>query len=271
MVAAIRIETDDVIGIEEFCETIEDNFDFSDREQLPAAAPLLRKLSNNKDLFRKAALDTLKAVLEKPQINVTPASMVLSPARHSSFLVRANLWPVLRPGAPQSTRETFSYDLKHDHTFSFATTNYFGPGYRTDIWQNPAASRRALNVGDVADLSYQGEFLLADGLVLCFDRLTDVHVQHPPEADSVSLNLVVSESQEYSLPQHVFARDSGEVIGYPNGSPLRNKLIFTKLLSASEDPEIAEVVGWATRRVDCDVHRAALQEAHTRITDRISK
>jgi hypothetical protein len=268
MVTKLHIITNESIELDDFCDHIEQNFDLSDRQQFLAAAPALRKLANNKELFRRAALQTLKAALDPDGFNIAPAYMILNDHRPSKFTVRANLWPALRPGAWQETRDIFSYDLKHDHTFTFLTANYFGPGYTTKVWVNPHAGLQAMKIGDIADLQYQGEFQLCDDTLLFFERFTDVHIQLPPVADSVSLNLVLRDPEETMYPQHAFETDSGKVVAYPNGSPLKNKLIFARLLATSDDPELADVLDWAAHKETSRVHREALLSAKDQILAR---
>ena len=270
MVTAVHIRTDESIEIDEFCETVAAGHDLSDRDEFLEAAPLLRKLANNKALFRRAALQTLKHAFEDPQVSVAPAYVVLSDFKYSDFTVRANLWPVLQPEVAESTRTLFSYDLKHDHTFSFLTANYFGPGYVTKIWTNPDASTEAMKIGDVANLVYQGEYQLTPDLILFFERLKDVHVQFPPAADSVSLNLVVNDPAERTYPQHAFELETGKIIGYPNGSPLRNKLVFMRLLGNSDDPNLIDILDWAVKRETVQVSREAITEARERIRARLA-
>ncbi|MBT2543060.1 hypothetical protein J7E99_20695 [Streptomyces sp. ISL-44] len=56
----------------------------------------------------------------------------------TDYMVRANIWLPPTGMDPRQEQVLHSYELAHDHPFSFLTVGYFGPGYETTIWEyNP--------------------------------------------------------------------------------------------------------------------------------------
>src|SRR5262249_50680818 len=84
----------------------------------------------------------------------------------------------------------FSYQIPHDHNFSFLTVGYWGAGYETAIYEYDR-SRVSGRAGEPVQLSFLERTTLPRGKVMFYRALTDVHCQEPPEEFSISLNLVL--------------------------------------------------------------------------------
>ena len=83
--------------------------------------------------------------------------------------------------------------LAHSHTSELLTVGYWGPGYETEIWEcDPEAIRAGGDsIGAPVDLTYRGRFQLHQGTVLHYRAFRDLHVQFPPSAYSISVNLIL--------------------------------------------------------------------------------
>lgn len=136
MAISTYCSTDDIIEIDEFIEYVETEVDLDDEDSLVAAATMLQALANNK----RALIEIFNHDLLSYDINAgasySQSSSVLGVGRYKNFVIRANLWPSNRAVSMRTVEDSlFSYELPHNHNFSFLTANYFGPGYITDIWE----------------------------------------------------------------------------------------------------------------------------------------
>lgn len=131
--------------------------------------------------------------------------MLLAGERGEDAYLRVNFWPAIAQDAPDRAKVSlvYSYGIPHDHGFSFVTTNYFGPGYITDLYDYDYTTTRGV-VGEGVHLTPAGTVTLSDGVGLYFKAGRDVHVQHPPSALTVSLNLMIYRKGDRSRDQFYF-------------------------------------------------------------------
>src|SRR5262249_58797067 len=90
--------------------------------------------------------------------------------------VRANIWHP-RGQEPPTARvagEMSLYGLPHDHAFSFLTVGYWGPGYRTAIYEYDR-QRVVGRIGEAVDLTFLEETTLPIGKVMYYRACPDVH------------------------------------------------------------------------------------------------
>ncbi|TNH42454.1 hypothetical protein [Photorhabdus luminescens] len=117
--------------------------------------------------------------------DVQPPTFILYSERR--FAIRMVLW--LPPG-PQSAPAPFSWLEPHDHNFDFLTTNFFGDGYTTRLYEYDYNSVDGAEGEEVA-MNYFGEQMLSPGKVIFFFRSKDMHIQFPPPNLSVSINIII--------------------------------------------------------------------------------
>ncbi|PVF10538.1 hypothetical protein DBO95_30145, partial [Yersinia pestis] len=87
---------------------------------------------------------------------------------------------VIPPGH-QASAIPFSYKVAHDHAFDLMTVGFFGPGYRTSLYEfdyNEPIQR----TDGLTQLSYKGEMYLRENEVIYYFANKDVHIQHEPES-----------------------------------------------------------------------------------------
>jgi len=180
------------IGLTECTERLaERGFDPADEDSLLAAACNLRQLGNDSTFLGDILIDELKRRCE-PDPEATaygPQTLILARPGSQVFL-RANIWPspdehVLRA----SGAAPFYFDVPHDHNFSFLTLGYFGPGYWSDYYEYDFESVAGY-AGEPVDLRFIERSRLEHGKLMLYRAHRDVHVQHPADAMSVSLNVM---------------------------------------------------------------------------------
>ncbi|PSH12430.1 hypothetical protein B7R74_20310 [Yersinia pseudotuberculosis] len=115
------------------------------------------------------------------------------------YTIRLMLWI---PPEHQAGTVPLSYNIAHDHTVDLMTVGFFGPGYRTSLYEfdyNEPIQR----TDGLTRLDYKGEMYLRENEVIYYFANKDVHIQHEPESLSVSLNLVISKP-DTSVRQTIF-------------------------------------------------------------------
>lgn len=204
----LLVHVDDVISLDEFRKRVLDKVDPNDADSLASIALDLRALANDRELIvRQIGKDI--GSWQRPEFAMYSAqSCILD--RFGPFTVRANLWPSTI-STPRE-RDALSYNAYHDHNFSFATTNLYGPGYTTELYEY-----RLLNgsgeVGDKVSLLALGERRLSKGSVVIYRKGVDMHAQIPPSLPSASLNLIINDDDVIFSDQFYFDPVRGIIVG----------------------------------------------------------
>ena len=197
-------------SLEEVLSTLErSGFHPEDEENLQASARLLARLGNNRDFLA----DLLVAELaqnhrEEQEGNAYGAqSLMLSPPGNGNWFLRANIWPSRDEHAFRASGGApFVYDLPHDHNFHFLTLGYFGPGYWSDYYEYDYAAVTGWS-GEPVDLRFVERARLEPGKVMLYRAHRDVHRQIPPDALSVSINIMHCSGAQGWLDQYAFDLD----------------------------------------------------------------
>lgn len=123
------------------------------------------------------------------------------------FFVRLNLWfPEKESPVAEQIKKYFSIGLLHNHNFPLFTVGLFGPGYTTQLfgWDNVDYG---LKVGDRVEIEFSGQPSLSFGSALLMERDSDFHLQMWPKEFSISLNVIPTAREDYSLCQYVLNDD----------------------------------------------------------------
>lgn len=181
--------------------------DARDEDGLASFGPILAGLARNEAFLADMAIAELKDRHARQQGNAYgPQVMLLHPG-DGRFVVRANFWPARHdPLVRASGTAAFFYDFAHDHNFPFLTCGYFGPGYRSEDYEV---------TGDPAlpgALRSAGQTQLSPGCVMLFRAHRDVHVQHPPESLSVSLNILARDPAQQWRDQYHYDVTRGTIV-----------------------------------------------------------
>lgn len=127
--------------------------------------------------------------------------------------MRANIWPSRDEHLFRASRGgTFVYELPHDHNFDFLTLGYFGPGYWSDYWEYDYEAVSGA-VGEPAGLRFVERSRLEPGKLMHYRAHRDVHSQLPPDALSVSLNVMHAGGAQGWTDQYRFDVGQGTIAG----------------------------------------------------------
>jgi len=191
--------------------------EFTNPDDVASAAGCLAALDANRNFLGDLMVEELKTGHKAiPGENgYGPQAIMLSSARPGFFL-RANIWPSPRDSVFRSSGpESFVYGLPHDHNFDFLTVGHFGPGYGSDYYEYDY-DRVTGVTGEDAHLRFCERSILSRGRILHYRAHRDIHVQLPPEAMSVSLNIVAADPARSWCDQYRFDTGSGAIAGIVN-------------------------------------------------------
>ncbi|MEM7689412.1 MAG: transposase [Pseudomonadota bacterium] len=208
--------SDESCTLPEAVEALADlGFDPRDQDNCEEAAVWLRRLTNNRTFLAERLIDQLAGRAKGGGIapvdsGYGPQAIVLSPLRGGMF-VRANIWPAERDLCFQTSgAKNFVYGVPHDHNFSFLTSGYCGPGYRSDYYEYDYDAVVGYP-GEKAGLRFIERSALHEGKLMLYRAHVDVHSQLPPEALSVSLNIMHVDPAQGWFDQYGFDLERGEI------------------------------------------------------------
>ncbi|MDQ4087042.1 MAG: transposase [Pseudomonadota bacterium] len=190
------------------------SFDPADEESFAAAAPLLKRLANNRDFLADLAIAELKDRCTRQSLENRYSSQVIMLHRASEkFFIRANFWPSERDSVLKASGTSpFFYYTPHDHNFSFLTVGYLGPGYWSEYYEYDYESVVGLP-GEKVDLRFVEKTRLEQGKVMLYRAHRDVHNQLPADDMSVSINIMEASNRLPFLSQYQFDVKKCEVAG----------------------------------------------------------
>lgn len=197
------------LGLADYIDHIRATVDTADTDSVLASADALHALNADEDLLVDHLNQELGDLAAWQSGNPYMGPSLLL-GRGDNFTVRANIWlpPARRSLAEEQTLH--SYDVPHDHTFSFLTTGHFGPGYQTTIWEYDPATVTG-EPGEPVELRLLEHTDLPRGKVMYYRTGRDIHTQHHPPALSVSLNLLIHRPDEPHAQQRFFDTHHGRI------------------------------------------------------------
>jgi len=233
---------DQSCSLPEAIEALADiGFDPRDDASTAEAAKWLRKLTNNREFLGRILLDRLAGRNEDMvESGYGPQAIVLSPLRGGMFL-RANIWPAEHDLCFQNSgAKTFVYGVPHDHNFSFLTSGYLGPGYRSDYFEYEYEDVCGY-AGEQVNLRFVERSALHEGKLMLYRAHRDVHSQLPPGSLSVSLNVMHVDPAQAWCDQYGFDLESKRItrVLSPNASE-----VFLRAAVASGTSEALDYAGW---------------------------
>ena len=241
------------VSVEELAAFCKENVRYDDEDSIMSAAEPLAALANDRLLLVNAINSVLYRRLASGSAMFFSTQSVLL-YDDCNFKIRANIWkkPVERAGTIDHDNAVYSYDYAHNHNFQLLTVGYFGSGYRTDIHEcDPAAI--VGYAGEKVELRFLERTSLPRGKVMLYRTLKDIHIQHPPEEFSISLNLIVQDPTGYVADQYNFDIESSTIMRFlsvPMGAH-HSVLTFATVLGsiANFDAAMAVAKGDAHWRV----------------------
>lgn len=222
---AITFSFDEIDSMEiaDFIEVIRTQFDVTDQAAVAESAVFLARLGNNRTIFSSIIDGELRrgawtGGLQEGYNTYTDATFLLGGSGTGDFYVRANVWKSVSKIDIHDNPEVkfYSYLEAHDHNFDFVTVGYHGPGYRTKIYEydNDRVAGRA---GEKVDIRFLEETTLPVGKVMMYRKSEDIHIQIPPPAMSISLNLMIPPPNMNRKEQYYFDIGSSMLAGFVPG------------------------------------------------------
>jgi len=259
-------EAETACSLEECIAALEaSGFDPNDEASLLHAARWLRRLGMNRDFLAERLLAELKArhTADGTVSAYGPQVVMLSPLG-GEFFLRANIWPSADEHVFRASGAgAFVYELPHDHNFDFLTFGYFGPGYWSDYWEYDYEAVAGA-VGEKAGLRFAGRSRLEPGKLMHYRANRDVHSQFPPDALSVSLNVMHAGGAQGCLDQYRFDVDKDEIAAVLSPGASEVFLRIAVGLGCEESRDLAERFA---RSHPSDRMRLAALEAQAGVLD----
>jgi hypothetical protein len=236
-------KTSRAIDIDEFVNYVESEVDVNDDDSIISAATMLQALANN----QKILIDTFNRDLLKYNVKAgasySQSSSILGMGINKGFVVRPNMWPPIGATKLKTIENAlFSYELPHNHNFSFLTANYFGPGYETDIWECSDPKNLCGRIGEEVSIRFLERTKLEPGKQMFFRRQKDIHVQLPPEEFSVSLNLLIMTEQDHLTDQFEFDIENNYITGFPGGTVCSKRVFLMDIAGKVGDEDTADIL-----------------------------
>ena len=202
------------ICLHEFVDSCSSNFVNNKMKDLniEKIAIDLKKFSNTKDLFVNFLNIELKNLDDFQKINPYGIQSFLM-YTNSDFFIRANIWP---PLSKDFDKVNFSYGIPHDHNFDLITIGHLGPGYITELWEYDKSKIRG-EKEEFVDLKKHKKVTLSEGKVLYMEKSKDIHIQHPPQDISISINFMTRLDATQSN-QYYFDIQNNTISGIVNSS-----------------------------------------------------
>lgn len=229
------------IDLEAFLSALgEADFDPDDEEAYLEIAPLLGALGRNPTFLGDLMIEELGRRAAKQERENDYGPQVLLLHRGPGWFVRANIWPdasdaLFRASGPAR----FFYGVPHDHNFCFLTCGYFGPGYWSDYYEADHAALAGVP-GEPAGLRFVERTRLEQGRLLLYRAYRDVHDQHPPDATSISLNIVQGSAGRAFLDQYRYDLDRDLIAGQLAYSPSEALIALLPQLGGAEGADLLD-------------------------------
>lgn len=245
MPRVIDLADDAVHSLDECVERLtRRGFDPGDEASLLEAARDLRRLGNDRRFLGDILIDALKG-RDRADDQATaygPQTVMLSrPA--GGFFLRANIWPAPGEHILRASGEApFYFDVPHDHNFSFLTLGYFGPGYWSDYYEYDFDAVGGYR-GEPVDLRFAERSRLGEGRLMLYRAHRDVHVQHPADALSVSLNVMHMAPHQGWFDQYRFDVTDQRIAGILNSGSSEAMLRVAVGLGLADALDLAEDFG----------------------------
>ncbi|MFZ5748841.1 MAG: transposase [Pseudomonadota bacterium] len=201
------------IDVAELVEALDTaRVDVRDDDSLAALAPLLHRLGANRRFLADRAIAILAG-----RDGAAPAGggygpqVVLLDRPNARHVLRANFWPAAEDAVTRASGEAaFVYGMVHDHPFAFLTHGYLGPGYWSDYFEVDGPAPAGL-AGEAVALRPTGRHRLEPGTTRLYRAHRDVHAQLPPDAFSVSLNILFADPMLRWRDQYRFDTARGRI------------------------------------------------------------
>lgn len=205
MPIAQKFQLETSIGLNEFLDYAQHNVDVSDKDGLLSLSEKFAMLGNNREFLSDFFSRFIREIAYKDPLSVLLSQSVVI-ARCRDFYLRANFW---LPAEDMTKNESvlYAYDQPHDHNFDLLSLAYCGDGYVSDgfIYSYDKVTGY---IGEQVELLPLGAHKHACGDVLLYECNKDIHIQHPPNDPSITLNVIPLVNQNGLRDQFFFEIES---------------------------------------------------------------
>lgn len=194
--------------------------DARNEDGFASIGPALARLARNPDFLADLAIRELASRCDdQVATNDYGAQVFLLRPSDGRFVVRANFWPgATDPAFRASGPAAFFYGMPHDHNFSFLTVGYLGPGYWSDHYEVDPGTIEG-RVGEAIGMRFVERSRLDRGKLMLYRMRRDIHVQAPPDAFSVSINILGHDPAQPWTDQYRYDLESGTIDGILTTTP----------------------------------------------------
>jgi hypothetical protein len=239
MALTLQAQTDRIVSIEEYLEYIGREVDLRDEASIAASATMLKALSNDRQLVLRQLNRLVKSQFRG---EVSPSAQVIYLGRGKDFFVRANIWPSLADvSSGRVYQDQFSYNLAHDHNYSFMTVGYYGPGYVTEIHEYDHDRLEGV-IGEPVEMRFLERKLFSTGMVMLYRANRDLHIQLPPDDLSITLNLMISTPEVQARDQYFFDLQRRTLSGFPDEADSSRRIAVIGMAGHIGDPNTSQLL-----------------------------
>jgi hypothetical protein len=258
MALVIPCHTKDVISIEDYVHHIRTRVDLRDQDSIGASAPMLRALANDRTLVVRRLNKLVESAFTQDSI---PSAQTVFLGQGKNFYVRAAIWPSSADIAGgRIYQDRFAYNVAHDHNFTFMTVSYLGPGYETDIYEYDPEKVEGY-VGESVDIRFLDKVKFAPGMVMLYRASRDVHIQHPPEELTITLNLIISHPEVRMRDQFFFDLQNRIISEFPTDSDSSKRVSLLNLAEHFGNADTRQLLFDLAHRHPCRRTRLRAYEA----------
>lgn len=123
--------------------------------------------------------------------------------RCAQFSIRLVFWQPLKS---ELEKNTFIYNVKHNHDFEIFIAGYSGDGYETTIYRADP-SIKTITKGERPKIISNEKIKLQQGGFIHLEPFNDIHEQHPPHTLSSSLSLLIHKKDGVHAEAWCFSDD----------------------------------------------------------------
>jgi hypothetical protein len=261
MAITIPCNTNRVVEVEEYLDHIKAEVNLRDEASIAASAPMLRSLANDRALVVRELNSRIKNYLADGEL---PSTQSLLLGRGEEFYVRANIWPAISDmAAGRAYQDQFSYNVAHDHNFTFMTISYLGSGYETEIYEYDYDKIEGY-IGEPVDLRFLEKTRFGTGTAMLYRASRDVHVQYAPTELTITLNLMIALPEVRIRDQYFFDLASRTIASYPPELAASGRVSMVSLAGYVGDADTAQLLGDLAGKHPCRRTRLTAFDAWSR-------
>jgi len=261
MALTLSCNATQAISIEDYVAHIGAHVDLRDLDSIAASAPMLRALANDRTLVVQRLNKLVENAFSRDSI---PSAQAIFLGQGKDFYIRANVWPSTADIAGgRLYQDRFAYNEAHDHNFTFMTVGYLGPGYETDIYEYDHEKVEGY-VGEPVDIRFLERVRFAAGMVMLYRASSDLHIQHPPEELTITLNLIISLPEVRIRDQLFFDLQNKKISEFPIETDASKRVSFLNLAAHLGNGDTRELLSDLARQHPCRRTRLTAYEALSR-------